>query len=368
MRKPWFWAGLILLAALAAMLLASLVYGGSGDREVVEKIVAEAKVRRLLPHLRTSAIHGTLQEGDARSHYVAAAKSLQQIAASLATPILADRWSEMRDLVTPVTSALRRAAFCKTVGPLPPGLSFDDAVLVNAVSLACSCLLAEGKGLEAVRVWLDAVAFSVVLHGRVLYNYQSADEALANCWTDEGLAALSEEARSLLVAGSVWAEEALLEPIDWRQYLMTSSMLALNPTAFDNCDLMDRLSAWRTGFSPQRASIRETAVIAENLRLLDSLPETWTERCKQFDAFHESLQAAGLAGAGHLFDFLDRWRLVMVARLRLLRIAVALHSGQTRVSVANPFSDGFIPVVRGENGYVLRVGTNMQDCERIVRR
>lgn len=367
MRKPWFLVGLICVVGFAAMLFASLAQGGSGDREVVERMLAEAKARRKLPYIRTTAIYGELRDGDALPDYLDAAKSLSQIAGEFGEPIPASERSAMRELVAPVVAALRRATPFKTVGQERHSLSIDDAVLANAVSVACKCLLAEGRDLEAVRVWLDAAAFAAVLEGGHRYSYQLADRALANCWTDAELAALSEDARSQLVAGILWVEDELLEPIDWPQHLAPGGTLVLWPHTFEDKDLFDRLSAWRAGFSPQRAGIREVAAVIENLSAIQIRSDSWTERCQKFEALEAVLAGGSVIGSA-MFDFIDRWRRVTIARLRILRIAIALHSGEEFTAIANPLGDGAIPVVRLKGQYVLRVGGDIDDCERIVRK
>lgn len=367
-RLGWkFW--LVVALIIGAMAVASLTSNDDADLVLIREVSVRVEARCNVLRPRTDAVYGDLQDGEARQHYEQAAILLAPLAARVSDfGALAGNWSEvphdpeLSRLLQPAIAAMRAGAHCRLVSGPAPSVTSD--VWSRATWLTCSSLLADGKDVEAVEVWLDALVMFV-----------DADvapdgvEPFTSHWTDERIASISVPGRERLSQGLSWLGDKVEQPIDWERSLEPMASMSCSVALFSSNGWMGQLMAWDCGFSPQRKGMKAFATAFRALPVLSPVAEKWSDRWAQFDAFENAVRAVyGEAAWAGIMRYREVWRRRSLAHLRLLGAALTIHSGQVPGPVRDPLGDGFITVLERGDQWQLSAGRDVLMCKRTVEK
>ena len=368
--SPWLWLGLP--AVVGVMVIGSLTEHGTDARTELGQLIHQVAQREQVPVMRDQAIYGELHEGGANAHYRRAHELTDRLSqrfhqAGLATEA---NWStaltdpeavRLRVDWQPAIAAIRAGAHSREVSRQEHwGL---DGCRRWIVWCECDCLLREQAWQAAVHVWLDAAIF--VLDGDhiaatpsdCLWNARELSE-LVRGWQSQRLALLPDPARIALAAGLAGIDRQLAHPVDLQRFVATAArhVTSENYYLVASSDWQSRLSAWRTGFSPQQASIAAVAHAVPGLDKLVPAAEPWPDRLGQLQAFrrdhvHRHHDAMDL---GEEFLQLESQRRAALAEVRLLRMTLQLLAGEQPNALLDPFGSGQITIEPHQGTTVLR--------------
>lgn len=267
----------------------------------------------------------------------------------------------------PGLAAVRRATHA-TAGPLD--MSHLDAVaMCAALRLAAEEALARGDGTAAVCAWLD--------QARVV-----CDDALSSPrmqtlqwerWSSTALAALDEQALQLLGTGLERLETQwpLHESVEW--HLAGSLSFWLDRGRDHPANTDERLRAWRRGFDVRAEALATCNLLLATLPAMSPPANDWPARERQWRAFldgpMERCAGDALRWMLYLRENVEPDRFAVLARLRLLRLAVAFTLGDELLALADPFAAAPLQVaIDGDEATFRSASSDPVLIQRAVRR
>tara|TARA_R110002073_G_scaffold331366_1_gene516093 strand:+ start:107 stop:1258 length:1152 start_codon:yes stop_codon:yes gene_type:complete len=381
-RLGWkFW--LVVVLILGAMAFSSLTSGDERDLVLIQEMIVRVDARASTPVQRQSAVYGQLLDGDALPHYRAAEEAMKQVAAQDA--------AEMQSLIAETRPVIRVGETQPAIGGQPvadgqPAIGIELAIAamqlgahsrsvacaelkveadwLAVVQRACANLLAEGRDVAAVEIWLDALVMCT--DGK---DPPDNVEPFVEQWTDDRLTLLEADARERLRTGLLWFEEKFARPVDWEGILYPHAHLACRGKLFSSTGWLDQLMAWDSGFSPQRKAIKAMGTCLRSLKLLSPIAKQWSDRSRQFTAFETAMdQAAGGSSGSQILRYREIWRRQSLAHLRLLRAAIEIHEGRTPDAIMDPLGDGPITVLKAGGTWTLSSGSGVLLRSRTVKK
>ena len=357
---------------VGAMVLSSLAEQGPDANTELRQLIRRVAQRVQAAVVRESAVYGQLHAGIANAHY----RRVHELNARLSTrfqhaglPFEAN-WPaaltepdvvRLRAEWQPVIAALRRGAHSREVSRQRDWSR--DGWRRRIVWCECHCLLLEQRHEAAVRLWLDAAV--VVLDGDhiasdpfdFVWNAGELSE-LVRGWRSRRLALLPEPARTALAAGLAVIDRRLARPVDLERLVATAARNVTSDRYYEwaSADWRSRLSAWRTGFSPQQASIEAVALAARGLAELVPAAEPWPDREGQLQVFRRDYvrRHHDAMDLGEEFLRLELRRRVTLAEVRLLRMALQLHAGEQPDLLPDPLGSEALVLASLEGTDVLR--------------
>lgn len=245
-----------------------------------------------------------------------------------------DRAAAVREL-QPVIAALQRSAHATTI---PELLHVGSAAVLAAVQRAAVDEAFRSDPPEvAVALWLDEARLVADLAWLLPAAWA---QALWKRWTPESLAALPAPTLRLLANGLAQLDA------DWRLHedvvgsLVANAQYWLEDGSTHGPDLDDRLRAWRRGFDVRAEELATCELLVRTLPHMQLPATDWPTRSQQWHTFLDGpMEQSGgsvLWWMSHLCDD-EHQRFLDLARLRLLRLAVAFTLGDESVELADPF-------------------------------
>lgn len=374
-RVPaWCWFPAL---ALAAMVVAS-VQSAPGDWQAAVRWAQQRRTTFVAPD-RPSLPSGPLP-GDAGAGYADAVRLAGP------TPGTCDWWSVLDTSDEPVLSAEHAAALAALAPAFlalgaatqaPRTIAVDAADWFEVRSLATALLVrgrarAEADELAAADV-ATALACAVdlaavatpVAHLLAFTLMQSIDQAASDAW----LARLTEAARARLAEATALADASLprVSELPAEIAVQLVEMLAdeaeLRP---EQIGLGSAWFAWRHGFSivrDGRARACELVAAVREFEAAGGETDPWSVRAprlrqlvEQERANNRDMQLSYLHG---VFEA-EEARREAVARLRLLRLALAAHRGLPLPTLADPLGGGSLAVARDAGGLQLGAANGLQ--------
>ena len=245
-----------------------------------------------------------------------------------------DRAAALREL-QPVIAALQRSAHATTI---PELLHVGSAAVLAAVQRAAVDEAFRSDPPEvAVALWLDEARLVADLAWLLPAAWA---QALWKRWTPESLAALPAPTLRLLANGLAQLDA------DWRLHedvvgsLVANAQYWLEGGGTYRPDLDDRLRAWRRGFDVRAEELATHELLLRTLPHMQPPATDWPTRSQQWHAFFDGpMEQSGgslLWWMSHLCDD-EHQRFLDLARLRLLRLAIAFTLGDEPLELADPF-------------------------------
>jgi len=252
-----------------------------------------------------------------------------------------DRAAAVREL-QPVVAALQRSAHATTI---PELLHVDAAVVLAAVQRAAVDEAFRSDPPEvAVARWLDEARLVADLAWLLPGGWV---QPLWERWTPDSLAALPAPTLRLLANGLAQLDA------DWRLHedvvgsLVGNAQYWLEGRGTYRPAMDDRARAWRRGFDVRAEELATCELLVRTLPHMQPSAKDWPTRSQQWHAFLDGpMEQSGgsvLAWMCHLCDD-EHQRFLDLARLRLLRLAVAFTLGDEPVELADPFGSAPLQV------------------------
>lgn len=366
MRRPGWKVWLVIALVVGAMVFASLFSQGSGELDFVREVVTHIEVRVAAGEQRERAVYGDLVDGQAWQHYEQAFDIVERYSASLDDLSKIEQWQsgdddpevgKLREAVRPALAHVRLGAHSKSVAL--GKLSINEHRWSRICWLVCSKELAADRDVEAVEVWLDTVAM-VCDAGISAF----VVKAFTDLWTDERIASLSPAGRERMQSGLEWLDERLAGPVDYEVSLLPGARAVL-AGKYVGTGVWNRLKAWDSGFSPGARMARHFANGFRGLSVLEPPAERWSERERQFDEFEALVDPNG-DGGWAMTRYLGAWKRSARSDIRLLRLALALHAGETPTPLQDPLGDAAIRIVDDGENWTLSSGHGVLLVERVV--
>lgn len=362
-RRRWLPIALVAFVLLA-LLAASLVFADREAPERVARFVAAAKAE----WLAWTAVRPARGGGGAGSAWQQHERSLRIVAAwpqalrdidtmsELGAAEDAIAWRDHRGLVPPLFAALREAADCPDVRrPMETNADPEAALtLADLGRVACRELAArvdQGALGDAVDGSLDLATFvgDLAGHWSTLVQLQALVMlgGLCELWTPGRVARLSAEGRDRLAAGLAELDRRLPWELPLQYDLAATAESLMDPEAPLE-QFGGRLESWRHGFSPR---LMLCAAIEELRTLYASLPgaapnEPWSQRGTQLRRIEAAARASANQWVRRLgCNVVDCERVMRRERagLRLLCLDLAWRSGRELPELVDPTADG--PIV-----------------------
>lgn len=383
------------LAAIAAGAMVLVALGTSGivelrTRAAVEEAGARVAHSESLIRAdggRRDVLFGETVEGDAFAFYREAMRRAAELTIEFGDDDLVTllhrpdelppaRRAELLEAWRPAVDLVRTGAHCSTAVPHVPGYDEVEVAsllggrwLCNIACIEARTALAAGRGQDAVEWTLDAAMFGADLrHSTVLIDQMigTALVAIASTefWSDERLRVLGDDTLTSLDAGLAALDERTPVTMLLRgEHVFVATHLdrATGELAYGP------MSTWRYGFSWRWMAADAIVEWAEALDHLDETADApWRERRAALERQADQLAESDNELVRTLSHSTSAERSVrhVEARLRLLRAAVAVHRGDRRPSLPDPFGDGPLGVV--EDGAIVQL-TSRGDGEAIRR-
>ncbi len=267
----------------------------------------------------------------------------------------------------PGLAAVRRATHA-TAGPLD--ISHSDAVaMCAALRLAAEAALARGDGRAAVCAWLDEAR--VVCDAA--FSFPHAQTLHWERWSSTALAALDERALQLLSTGleRLEVQWPLHVPVEW--HLAGSPGYWLDEGRDHPANTDERLRAWRRGFDVRSEALVTCEMLLAELPAMTPPANDWPARERQWRAFLdgpiERCSGDALGWMLYLRENEEPKRFAGLARLRLLRLAVAFTLGDELPALADPFAAAPLQVeIDGNEATFRSASSDPVLIQRAVRR
>ena len=278
-----------------------------------------------------------------------------------------DRSAVVREL-QPALLALRRATHATTA---VTAIAHGDAVALRAlVQLAIDDALERGDGEAAVGSWLDEAR--LVCDGFEALPGQDLG-SLWDRWTPAALAGLDATALRLLATGLERLDAQWPLHDDVAEPLAVSAAYWLDGGRSPAVDLDDRLRAWRRGFDVRAEALATCEMLLATLPAMTPPAKDWPARELQWRAFLDGPieRSAGEAlwWMLYLAQNDEPKRFAGLARLRLLRLAVAFTLGDELPALADPFAAAPLQVeIDGDESTFRSASSDPVLIQRAVRR
>ncbi|MCA8977792.1 MAG: hypothetical protein KDC98_23910, partial [Planctomycetes bacterium] len=217
--------------------------------------------------------------------------------------------------------------------------------------------LAEGRAVEAVRLWLEGITFLADCRDHFYLAHWSLGSQLV--FGDEDLGAMSGLARELLAVGLSRLERQLMMPrtLDDMLAPVVANTLqgrdgdgrsAAIPAGLGAC-----AGAWGHGFDPLARHLEgldELRRLGESLQLSATDEATWLRRWQAFCAAGRCGESNIAKHVDHWFQTYERCRRNALAKVRLLRLALAFHQGRELPSLLDPHTAApFVQRIGGDD-------------------
>ncbi len=269
----------------------------------------------------------------------------------------------------PLVATMRRGAHATDIRAVPTGVPQTHVTnlltargLTNVtVESACRALDA-GNAREAVELTLDAMTFGHDLLRRGSLIDQMVGGAMlaiasAEAWPDAQLARLDADSLRLLGEGLTHLDHMLDPAIDGIGELVTT-VHAMGDTLHSD-HYAPSWDAWAFGFSNRWMLADAFVRTTDFVRTLErERRRPWPQRQALIQVELAELVRRGdnrmLAMMVPNYDSAERSRRDVVALVRLLRMAVAVHQGASLTPLPDPLGDGAIAVRSDDTGTVLR--------------
>lgn len=371
----------VLVAAVAVPLRADAAW------QAMNAEVATLRAEVRAAPTRRHVLWGKPTEGSAHAHYeraIAAARALQKdhLDELLATlrddgAEIALRRRDLRQAWQPVLAALRAGAAAVDVSaPLPGDENVEPKIqnlldyrwIANAAVFEARALRHEGRHVEAVQQTLDAAALAadLVRRGALIDQMIGAATlaiATTEAWPEPALSTLDQPALDALESGLQHLDESLPTVLDDRRERLFMAWHIQNASGSEDW-LPSTPSAWRFGFSTRWMLADAFLRHSELAHRLTRAGSVWAERAATWDRESAAALASGnpviAVSLPNLRAAEGSWREV-VAKVRLLRMAVDLHCGRPPAALLDPIGGAPIRVTRSEHGTTL-------ECEPIPGR
>jgi hypothetical protein len=292
----------------------------------------------------------------------------------------------LRERWRPALAALRAAAHCTDArpprpAPTQPGHGILNLLtvrwLVNmAVLESRACRLA-GDHAEAVAWSLDAAAMAADLtRDGLLINQMIAIAAVqiatVEAWPEHALRQLDAPALERLATGLERLDAALPQAVDWHSELAFFWAWLQSPHEPGDEQWLTR--SWRYGFSMRwmvaDAYLQMTTTYD---RLAAAVRSPWPQREALMQAEIAALVPTSNPALSCMVPNLtsaEQNLREVVAQVRMLRMAIALHRGLDAAALPDPLGDGALEVVPDANGVTFRSAgsTSERPIERHVAR
>lgn len=283
-------------------------------------------------------LHGEAHGGDALVFYAAADRQWRGATRAFGGWSRPDLDVQSRDVVwtaiEPIVATLRvgAAAGCIARGPGPNWFELQ-ALLQFAQRRAA----ARSEWTDAVQLWLDEQA----LLGDAGWWWRRHDSLAV--WTADELSALPAPDAATLAEGLRRLDAELAIPDDPIEALVWTVSDALQRTRTGGASLRNRLLSWSSGFDPGRHELLGIEELIEALPALLPPAAPWPQRCRQWQRFVGrvgSVQGRFVLGWATHTREVERLRRLTLARVRLLRLALAFTVGEPLPALADPFAEG----------------------------
>ena len=289
--------------------------------------------------LARTPLHGEPHAGDAFVFYVAAASQMagaERAFAGWCNPGLDAASSEAAwTAVEPIVGTLRLGAMT-AVGTRETGRGCHWLGLRRLLQFAQRRAAGRHEWPDAVRLWLDEQALVRD------FGWLPDDSSFA-AWTAPALQRLCAEAAGMLAVGLARMDDSLALPDDPTSSLSWVTGDALQRAAAGGASLRDRLLSWPSGFDPGRHELLGIAELIGALPDLQPPAPSWPQRNRQWQRFVGrvgSVQGRFVAGWAEQQRLEERRRRLALARVRLLRLALAFTIGEPLPPLADPFAEG----------------------------
>lgn len=280
----------------------------------------------------------------------------------------------------PLVETMQRGAHATDIRALPAGAPPTHVTnlltarwITNFAVDAAERALDAGEPRRAVERTLDALTFGHDIVRRGALIDQMVGGALlaivAEAWTDAQLARLDGASRQLLADGLARLDRLLDPAVDGIGELVTT--LRSVAGALPGSGYAPSLEAWAFGFSNRWMFADAFVHTTSFVRALErERKRPWPQRqaliqleLQELTTRHQNPMLAMLVPA---YDAVERNRREVVAMVRLLRMAVALHQGVSQPPLADPLGDGAIAV--GTDGAVTHLRCVGSDERRNLAR
>lgn len=320
---------------------------------------------------RAIALAAELHDGDADAMRAMVRRSDRELAADAGD--LRARWQ-------PVLAELRLGAHCDD-GRLPEPDRDEPyhtvnlltvRAVVNAAIFEARALRHAGRHREAVEWSLDAATLGADFAQRGLLIHQMIGAALLSiatheAWTDAALRELDPAALALLGEGLARLDAYVPERIhcgDELAYL--AHHLRRGKQRFWSgltCE------AWAYGFSTRWMAADAFNRVAQVSARIDAQELAWPQRKQAMQRELEACQSALnplLATMSVNYPAAEQTVRQTLAKLRMLRLAVALHRGQANAIMADPLASGDLAIDVLDDGFAIHGAARRNDAP-IVR-
>ena len=247
--------------------------------------------------------------------------------------------------------------------------------VANAAMFEAKALRHEGRHADAVRLSLDGATFAAdTMRDGTLINQMIGAAllsiAIGETWSDTALGRLDAEALELLAHGLERVDAQLPEVLDLTSELLMTARALQDVSA----DAEWVPSAWRYGFS-MRWMIGDAFLqyVAAAEEWLLAPKHAWPQRRAMLTAAGEEIACSSNPFAAMVMPNLlaaEHGLREVLAKMRLLRIAVELHRGRDATPLRDPLGSGPLVVTREDGGVrITSAGsTEHRKVERFVAR
>ncbi len=337
--------GMATVAVLGGMVMASL-----GARHTVG--LREGLVRFVAAQARERAAGDAVRAGSVRTAlYGAANEPNPELAYAMAAAMLGRRdwrpamWQVAQSAsgreaawpaAQPIVALLQRAVHATTAPQHAIGF-FEQHKFHHLLGLARERAVDRGEWQASVEAWLDQVAVRIDarMHGSGLQ--------LDQAWSEARLGQLDVAAMRVLGEGLARLDERWPRREDAVGFLANRADTILRtgrvPRWFPP-GVGDHLRAWQHGFDPVRMELESIAAFVQGLPAMREEGTSWAARAEGWAALL-GCSSAVTATASYLRDLLESERSLHgeLARIRLLRLAIAFRLGEPLPELADPFAD-----------------------------
>lgn len=328
---------------VGGMVVSSLAAGR--DEDLRERLVAFVAAHEQLvrPPRRAEVLHGEGHDGDAMVFYEVANHALAQRSARglpdgvwWGQAVTAGSREAAWPALEPIVAALRVGAQGRTVTDPVAKRWLDSYRLRCVLDYAKRRAADRGERREEVAVWLDAARF----HLDVVSWYQWPMNGFTY-WSVARLATLDHGSAALLAEGLRRLDGSWPIKVDIERSIVGAARPLLAEDAGRRVSVRQRLGAWRSGFDPRRRELAGLVELCEALPELRVADVPWPERLQQWHAFTGPVRLGrGAAVVDWITQLSDteRQQRADLARLRLLRLALAFTFGEPLPELADPFA------------------------------
>lgn len=369
-------------AVMTMVAAAPLTRCGEGAREeleaLVERVAARDAIERV-PVQREVRHVGPMRDGVANVYYAIAVESAKAVRPLVAKAKLwalrdQDLPLEREDVVAlraawrPSLQALLDGARCRTLVFDVRWDGFWTLDLSAVVSCESACLAQEGSSAAAAQLWCSAARLIVdleLVEGPVWA--PSCVRQMLPWWGDRLLATADSSLLRAIDDAAQDLDVAFDASIDVERELAGRARFVLRddyyasglwhrPPSVEDC-----LRAWYAGFSPQRAAMVELLWDVRTSDQIAAPAAPWQRRVEQLEHYGSN----GHLDLAHWLQVEEMGRRQAQAQLRLLRMAIAFHLGESLEPLQDPLGDG--PLVVDDRGATV-VMRSAGNAERVVTR